>query len=261
MRLRRPEPRPEWEYVPEGWAREVRGWDVPEIEAAYRRRWPEFLRAVSGTGPLGVAHEVPQASDVVTDDPGWHNIVMTFGYVLARAVRGVERPAILDWGGGPGHYALLARALLPEVELEYHSFDLPRLAALGRELMPDVQFHDDVSCLDRTYDLVVASESLQYARDLAPTLAQLGRAAAPWLYVAGLPIARHAPSFVLQQRPDAYGYETEYLGWVVNEQDLFAAATAGGLTLVREFVAPGAIDAEGAPERPAFLRSYLFRRA
>ena len=76
--------RAEWEYVPEGWARQVTGWDVPTVEAAYRRRWPEFVAAVQGSGTLGIAHEVPEGRAVVTTDPGWHNAVLTFGYVLAR---------------------------------------------------------------------------------------------------------------------------------------------------------------------------------
>ena len=140
--------RPEWEHVPEGWARRVDGWDVPEVEAAYRRRWPEFLAAVLGTGTLGIAHEVPEGRAVVTHDPGWHNVVMTFGYVAARAAHDGTL-SILDWGGGPGHYFVLARALLPDVQLDYHSRDLPRLAALGRELLPDATFHDDDRCLER----------------------------------------------------------------------------------------------------------------
>src|SRR5205823_4944317 len=61
-RVTPPQPqRPEWAFAPEGWARETRGWDTPAIEAAYRRRWPEFLAAVRGTGTLGVAHEVPES--------------------------------------------------------------------------------------------------------------------------------------------------------------------------------------------------------
>ena len=40
-----PEPEPEWEYVPEGWARtagdpSVKGWDVAAVGAAYREKWP-----------------------------------------------------------------------------------------------------------------------------------------------------------------------------------------------------------------------------
>jgi len=252
--------RAEWEYVPEGWARRVKGWDAPTVEAAYRRRWPEFVDAVRGGGTLGIAHEVPEGQAVVTDDHGWHNAVLTFGYVLARAAGGRSGVSVLDWGGGPGHYFVLARALLPEARLEYHSRDLPRLVALGREVLPEAQFHDDDSCLDRTYDLVVASDSLQYAPDVAATLARLGRAASPWLFVAQLPVAATAESFVVLQRPDAYGYETEYLGWVLNRRELLERAGEAGLVVDREFLAPGAIDAAGAPERPVYLRSFLFRR-
>ena len=259
MRLRR-EPAPEWEYVPEGWSRPVRGWDVQGVAAAYRRRWPEFVAALGGAGTLGVAHEVPEGRPVVVDDPGWHDVVMTFGYVLARAARGVERLSLLDWGGGPGHYYVLARALLPEAELDYHSRDLPLLAVLGRELLPEAQFHDEDSCLERSYDLVLASDSLQYSEDLPAMLARLAAAARPWLFVAQLPVAREADSFVVLQRPYGYGYETEYLGWVVNRGELLRAAADSGLVLERELLAPGRIDAEGAPERPVEQRSFLLRR-
>jgi putative methyltransferase (TIGR04325 family) len=245
----------EFEYVPEAWARRVRGWDAPAVEAAYRRRWPEFLAAVEGSGPLGVAHEVPLGQNVVNDDPGWHNVVVSFGYVLARAAHGRDRLSLLDWGGGPGHYAVLARALLPEIELEYHSRDLPRLAQLGRELLPDATFHDDDSCLERTYDLVLASDSLHYADGWRAQLARLERAAASWLYVALVPVVSRAPSYVVQQRPDSYGYDTEYLGWILNRGELLDAAS---LRLERELVAPGVIDVPGAPE-PAVHRSFLFR--
>ena len=57
---------PEWEHVPEGWARArdpaqacSRGWDVEAVAEAYARRWPAFLAALAGSGPLGVGHEVP----------------------------------------------------------------------------------------------------------------------------------------------------------------------------------------------------------
>jgi len=244
----------EFEYVPEGWSRRVRGWDAPAVEAAYRRRWPEFVAAVEGNGPLGVAHEVPLGRLVVRDDPGWHNVVLTFGYVLARAARGRDRLSVLDWGGGPSHYAVLAHALLPEVELDYHSRDLPRLAQLGRELLPAATFHEDDSCLERTYDLVVVSDSLHYAQDWRAQLAALERAAARWLYLALVPVVEHVPPYVVQQRPDSYGYDTEYLGWVLNRSELLDAA---GLRLEREFLAPGVIDPPGAPE-PAAHRSFLF---
>ena len=106
---------------------------------------------------------------------------------------------------------------------------------------------------------MVASDSLQYSPDVAATLARLAPASAPWLYVAQLPTVHASASFVVVQRPAAYGYNTEYLGWAVNRGELLDAAAAAGLALEREFLAPGTIDAAGAPE-PAHLHSFLFRR-
>jgi hypothetical protein len=61
------------------------------------------------------------------------------------------------------------------------------------------------------------------------------------------------------QRPDAYGHETEYLGLVLKLDDFLADAHDAGLDLEREFIAPGAIAADGAPARPVHLHSFLFR--
>ena len=257
--------RPEWEHVPEGWARAadpvVKGWDVDAIVDAYRRRWPSFVHAVEGPGPLGVAHEVPEGVEVPRDERGAHNTVMSFAYVLARAAHRREELSLLDWGGGPGHYCLIARALLPEVSLDYHSKDVAKLAALGRELVPGARFHDDDSCLERRYDLVLASGSLQYAEDWRTLLARLGAAAAPFLYVTRLPVALRAPAFVVVQRPYAYGYDTEYLGWVVSRDELLDAAERARLRLEREFLLVDEAEVAAAPESPVQHRGFLFSRA
>jgi putative methyltransferase (TIGR04325 family) len=255
-----PEP-PEWEYVPEGWERAAGGWDVEAIAAAYRAKWPAFLAAVEGTGPLGVNHEVPAGAPVPRDDVSMQQAVLAFGYALALAEGDRGRVSVLDWGGGPGHYAVLARALLPGVEVEYHSRDLPALTALGRELLPSDAFHDDDACLDRTYDLVLASSSLQYAQDWRTALAGLARATGRYALVTRLPVARTAPSFVVLQRAHAYGYETEYLGWAINVAELLETARAAGLELVRELLVPAWFTAEGAPETPTGHAGFLFSRA
>jgi putative methyltransferase (TIGR04325 family) len=258
-----PEPRgepPEWEYVREGWARAAGDWNVEAIARVYREKWPSFLKAVAGPGPLGVNHEVPLGRPVPRDDRDAQQMVLVFGYALALAARGRERISLLDWGGGPGHYAVLAQALLPEVELEYHSRDLPALVALGRELLPRSSFHDDDSCLDRRYDLVVASSSLQYFEDWPATLTGLARATGGYLLVTRAPVALHAPSFVVLQRAHVYGYETEYLGWVLNRDDLVEQARVAWLALRREFVLPAWLSAAGAPEDPVEHRGFLFGR-
>ncbi len=256
---------PEWEHVPEGWARaaadeRVKGWDVDAIARAYRAKWPFFVRAVESGGTLGIYHEAGAGEEVPTEDMAAHNMVVTFGYVLALAARGKGALSILDWGGGSGHYYLLAKALLPGVELRYHVKDVPKLCALGRELLPEVTFFDeDGPVLVRRYDLVFASGALQYAEDWPALLARLGAAADPYLYVTRLPVAMRSPSFVVVQRAYAHGYDTEYLGWVVNRGALLAAAAAGGLELEREFLLEAWLSALGAPEAPTGHRGFLFR--
>jgi putative methyltransferase (TIGR04325 family) len=185
--------------------------------------------------------------------------VLAFGYVLARAARGRDRLSLLDWGGGPGHYAVLAEALLPELELEYHSRDLPALVALGRELLPRHAFHDDDSCLDRRYDLVVASSSLQYSQEWQAAVAGLARATGGWLYLARVGVALESPSFVVLQRAHAYGYETEYLSWVLNREELLDRLAAAGLELERELLVPEQPEVAGAPESPVAHRGFLLR--
>jgi putative methyltransferase (TIGR04325 family) len=166
--------------------------------------------------------------------------------------------SILDWGGGLGHYEPLSRALLPGVELEFHCKEVPALVERARELLPHVSFHADRSCLDRRYDLVLASGSLQYGEDWRTLLADLAGAAAGHLFVTRLPVALAAPSFVVLQRAHRYGYDTEYLGWVVSREELLDEAGSRGLSLVREFLLSAWLSAEGAPEDPVEHRGYLF---
>ena len=232
---------PEWEYVPEGFARPAKGWDVEAVARAYRAKWPDYLAAIEAPNPLGVHHET---AEVTTGDVSAHNMLVSFAYVVALAAQGRSRLSVLDWGGGLGHYWALARSVVPGLEFEYHVKETPAVCAQGREVAPEVVFHEDESCLDRSYDLVVASSSLQYAEDWRGLLDRLAGAAESHLYVARVPVALSAPSFVVLQRAHAYGYETEYLGWVLNRHEFLAYAAGAG-------VSPGA----GVPaRRPVFGR-------
>jgi len=247
-----PEPRPEWEYVPEGWDYPVRGWDQESVAEGYARKWPDYVAAIERPNPLGVHHET---AEVTIGDVGAHNMLVSFAYVVALAARGVERLSVLDWGGGLGHYEALARSTVPGLELDWHVKETPAVAALGR---PGVTFHMDEQCLSgRSYDLVVASSSLQYEPEWQRLLALLAGAAGRYLYVARVPVALTAPSFVVIQRPYVHGYDTEYLGWVLNRDELLEAA---GLPLAREFLLDARFSAAGAPEDPVEHRSFLFNR-
>lgn len=257
-------PKADWEYVPEGWMRQnsdpaIKGWNVAAIADTYRSKWPSFVRAVAGPGPLGVAHDVPADIEVPRDERGAHHTIMTFAYALTLASRHSNRLSVLDWGGGPGHYYVLSRALLPGVEFEYYCKDVPHLVALGRELVPEVNFSSDQSCLNRQYDFVFASGSFQYAEDWRQTFADLAKAAAGYLFVTRLPIARQASSFVVLQRPYRYGYDTEYLGWVIGRRELLAESARLQMPLAREFVLDDLLFAPGAPENPTEHRAFLFQ--
>jgi putative methyltransferase (TIGR04325 family) len=191
--------RPEWEYIPEGWAYarthpEVNGWNVHGVPEIYKQKWSRFVAMVQGTGPLGVAHE----SDLATNaDINSYNTVMAFAYALALAAHQKDTRSILDWGGGIGHYSLLAQALLPDVHIDYHCKDVPLLAEYGAKLFFDQHFYADESCLERTYDFVLASASLHYREDWQRVLAGLSKATGKYLYITRLPTVVQAPSYVL----------------------------------------------------------------
>lgn len=257
-----PEAEPEWEYVPEGWARtesdpRVKGWDVEAVAAAYREKWPRFLQAIDGARPLGVYHEVGDDEAITGEDAAAHNLLLTFAYVAALAAHGKRQLTFLDWGGGLGHYGAIARAVLP-VDVDYHCREVGQIAAVAQDVGPAGRFVSDDSWGDRAYDLVMASGSLQYAEVWCAQLADLARVCSGYLYVTRLPYARSAPSFHVLQRAYRYGYETEYVGWVVNRGELLDCAAGLGLTLEREFVIDAWLSARGAPEDPIGHRGFLF---
>jgi putative methyltransferase (TIGR04325 family) len=254
--------RPEWEYLPHypsDRPAAAAAWNVPAVAQTQRLKWDSFRDAVEGPGPLGIAHEAPLP---IRQNLAAHNSVISFGYVLALAAWGSDQVSVLDWGGGAGHYYLLARSLLPEVEVDYHCKEVPVLCATGRELLPDVTFHEtDGSAFTRSYTLVMASGALQFAVDWQAQLQQLAGAAAKYLYVTRLPVVRHADSYGLLQRAHRYGYATEYTNWVLNRGDFLAAAEGSGMQLVREFlVEEGRPRIRGVPES-AEHGGFLFRRS
>jgi putative methyltransferase (TIGR04325 family) len=252
----------EWEYVPEGWERkeagqQIRGWDEPGVLEAYRAKVPDFASAVEGSGPI--AFPTSAAFRDVPPNVKDQNIVLAYAYTLALASRTRDTVSILDWGGGVGLFYLLSRALLPsEVELDYHCKDVPVVCSHGREVLPQAHFYEDESCLERSYDLVVASSSLQYSERWQDVLAGLAYAAGDYLYLARVPVVSASTSFVVLQRAYRYGFGTEFLSWVFNREELLQAAAQARLELVREFVFGERSDIRGSPEQDE-TRGFLFR--
>jgi putative methyltransferase (TIGR04325 family) len=248
----------EWEYRRDGWPEgdpAIRGWNAESVLRTQLDRWPAFVASLQGTGPVGLSHE---AANPGSGDYGTHNTIMSFAYVLARAGRSGTRVSMLDWGGGLGHYYLYGRALLPDVELDYHCRDLPLLVEGGRSILPHAVFHStDETALSRQYDLVMASSSLQYSRDWRGTLAKLASVAGGYLYVTRQPFVAEGPSFVVVQRPSRHGYLTEYPGWFLDRDEFLDEARGLGLALVREFLIAEQPSVPKAPAQ-ADYRGFLF---
>lgn len=250
----------EWVYVPEGWRAqnpEMKGWTDPDVADAVARHWPTLVRNLQGPGPLGVSH-FPWS--VTRDEPGYHNAMMSYGYVLGLAARKKDSISVLDWGSGAGHYYLYSKALLPEVEIEYHCYDVPSLCEVGRKLQPAVHFHDDATELaGKQFDLVISSSALHYFEDWQTVLRQLAAVTGEFLYLARLQVVSRSPSFVVEQRPYRPGYYTQCLSWFLNRQEVMTRAEEAGLELVREFVYAERWAVRGAPEKQEG-RGFLFRR-
>ena len=250
----------EWDYAGGEWpANGVlgEGWNAESVAAAQEEHWPVLLKNLEGTGPLGVSH-LP--SQTTRQDRGEHNAMMSYGYVLARAARNKNSLSVLDWGGGTGHYYLYSKALLPEIVVDYHCYEVPALCRLGRKLVAEGRFHDRAEVLVGTrFDLVISSSSLHYFRDWRETAQVLAERCGEFLYIARLQTIQRAPSFVVRQRPYGQGYATEFLSWFINRRELTDCFEALGLELVREFVFAEEWKVKGAPEKGE-CRGFLFRR-
>lgn len=244
------------EYAPLGWDTPLpageQGWLSAGVLAEERRKWTEFAALADSAGPLGFSHEAASLQEV--DNLKFHNLNLTFGYVLLKAAFGRERLSVLDWGGGLGYYYLLAKAFLPpEVRLDYHCKDVVTLVQAGRELAPAICWHGDDTCLEQSYDLVMVSGSLQYCREWRPLLQRMRQATRSYFFLTRTPVVREAASFVAVQK----AYDTLMLHQQFNEAELLAEIRSLGFQLVREVVTGDLTYIRNAPE-DAVLKGWLF---
>ena len=257
--------RARYEFVPDGWDRAIRdcrvkGWDVEAVPRA-QARWLARLRSnLLDTAPLGVRSN--DAAFTPTDVAN-HNTAVSFAYVaslaaLSAATEGHRRISMLDWGGGVGQYALVARAAIPHVAIDYFCKEMPVQCEAGRRELPDATFFtSDDEFAGRKFDLVLASGALHYDQQWCDVLKRLASVTRRYLFVTRQPTILQAKSYVVLQRAYEHGYDTEYLGWCLNRTEFLAAATAAGLKLLREFVVAEWADILHAPE-PYHDRGYLF---
>jgi putative methyltransferase (TIGR04325 family) len=246
------------EYAPLGWDTKFRkntetGWNSNKISETEKIKWEAFCRNSSGNGPLGFAHESDDLS--IVRNINFHNIHITYAYVLALTAHNKDRISVLDWGGALGHYYQIARAVLPEVNLDYHCKEVEFMVKVGRVVNPDIHWHADESYLNREYDLVMVSSSLQYVKDWQGLLIDLIGISKKYFFLTRIPVVQVAASFVAIQR--AYG--EELLCHQFNQNTLLEFVKARDLDLVREFVVEDPLYIKHAPEA-CELRGWLFKK-
>jgi putative methyltransferase (TIGR04325 family) len=246
------------EYTPDGWQTQLNdgqniGWSVDSVVTTERAKWDEFCSNLEGTGPLGFSHEHSDLS--VIRDPNFHNVHISYAYVLALTAHKKDRISVLEWGGALGHYYLVGKAVLPDVAIDYHVKEVPLMAQAGRQLNPEVHWYDDESCLERDYDLIMMTGCIPYLQDWADVLHRISCSVKKYLFLFRLPVVENSPSFIAIQRL----YDSQMLHQQLNQTEFLQAVKNTGLTLVREFVVGDRPYIKGAPEQ-CEIRGWLFKK-
>jgi putative methyltransferase (TIGR04325 family) len=218
-----------------------------------KAKWDVFCRNLEGPGPLGFSHEHTDLS--IIRNPNFHNVHISYAYVLALIAHKKDSISVLDWGGALGHYYLVAKAVLPDVDIDFHVKEVPLMAKAGEQLNPEVHWYDDETCLERDYDLVMMTGSIPYMEDWADVLHRIAGSTKEYLFISRLPVVEHSPSFVAVQRL----YNSQMLHQQINQTELLETVKETGLTFVREFVVGDRPYIKGAPEQ-CEVRGYLFKK-
>jgi len=77
---------PRLEYTSDAWqpalnSKRETGWNSASVIGAEKKKWDQFVEDCQGNGPIGFSQEHTDLS--VTNDLGFHNINLTYAYVLA----------------------------------------------------------------------------------------------------------------------------------------------------------------------------------
>ena len=188
---------------------------------------PQWGAAVEGTGPLGVYHEA-RAGERLSAGRRRRAQHARLVRLCPRPHGSWPRPAVGARLGRRARPLRRARACrVPEVELDWHCREVPdpSPAPAPPSIRRSVHVDDTASTGRTTLSLPPARSSTRGLADAARPSRPRGDRPAPR---ERLPIALDAPSFVVLQRAGVYGYETEYLGWVVSRDELLPRGLPDG---------------------------------
>ncbi len=250
----------EWVYMPQGFAyksKNVKGWGVNSIVKLQLSKWSRFSKRISAPANFAVNHE---ASNYNICDLVSHNLIISFSYVCLLAARKNKKLKLLDWGGGIGHYGLIAKEALPAISVDYWCYDLEVFGVGALEALPEAQFVSDITFIEGLkFDLVNISSSIWYDPEWKQTLFSLSASVGEYLYITRMIFVEKVPTFVAIQKPYSMGYKTEYLCFIFNKQELVDYVISLGYTFEREFYFGPSAYIHKAPEQGSYL-GFLFKK-
>lgn len=248
-----------WEYVKEGFDYIInsQGWNLEQIAEFQFQKWPKYSKRISSTGGFGINHESEMA---LGNDPFFHNLLVSFAFVITLSAQKKKNINFLDWGGGIGHYGLLANEILKplDLQLNYYCYDFEVFGKVGQKLNLGYKFFSNTDqYLNIEFDLILASSSIWYEKNWKDGVDKLCKYQTQYLYITRMIFIAKEQSYVAIQRSMSMGCKTEYLFWIINKYEFINYLQSKGFKLLREFEFGEALPIFKAPEQGTFF-GFLF---
>lgn len=242
--------RPPLVYAPNGWQTELKdkkshGWSNSNLVKKSFEKYEQIAELYFDNGTLGFSYENDNL--IEKNNISFHNIHLTFGYVLGFVSRMKSSVSILDWGAGIGHYYSLSKALFPDLQIDYYCVEVPLMVEMGKKINPKVNWCSDNSYLEQSFDLVMVNASLQYVKEWKKLLNEL-RQISKYIFLTRVPVINKANSFIAVQEEQG----TQMLHNQFNKQELLDTFSRENLLIIREFVVGDKPYIKNAPEQCEF---------
>ncbi|MBV8168630.1 MAG: hypothetical protein JO021_17675 [Alphaproteobacteria bacterium] len=159
---------------------------------------------------------------------------MDIADLLAEAAGATGRLRVLDWGGGFGALAWAARALWPDLAIDWTVRELGVVCDYGAAAFPDTRFEDRDEPEPEPYDVVLAVGALHQAPNWRAPLARLSAFAGRYLILIDLPTAASDDPRHFEERPLAFLPEVRFTAQVIVHGPLLDQLAGAGWQLLRE---------------------------
>ena len=231
---------------------EVEGWNHINVISEESKKFDQFKKNCHPPNPLGFSHEAQSLTDA--RNVSFHNIHLTFGYVIGLASQKKDTISVLDYGGGLGHYYFLAKTLYPDLTIHYVCKEMPNLKSYGEKIAQEIEWFDDDSCLNKKYDIVLVNGSLQYLPEWKHSLSKIIGSVGTYFFLTRVPVVDGKGFYAIQQT-----YGTRMIHQQFNQQELFELIENNSLRVIREFIIGDKPYITKAPEQ-CELKGWLFMK-